>query len=130
MKLEIPVKPLSVNDAYTGRRFKTPEYKQFEIDLCKVVPVGKYDQNYKGDVYIFYVFYLSEYGNSDAANMEKIITDFLVKRDHLNDDRYIRMNAQRKERVPKGMEGIIAYICTSPMEYLLILEKYLVKKPL
>jgi len=30
MKIEIPIKPLTVNKAWQGRRFKTPAYKQYE----------------------------------------------------------------------------------------------------
>ena len=33
MKIVIPIKPLSINAAFQGRRFKTKLYKDFEDDF-------------------------------------------------------------------------------------------------
>ena len=34
----VHIKPLSVNQAWKGRRFKTNDYKQYEKDLMKYLP--------------------------------------------------------------------------------------------
>lgn len=39
--IRIKIKPLSVNDAWKGQRFKTKEYKQYEQDLMFILPKTK-----------------------------------------------------------------------------------------
>ena len=36
--MRIKIKPLSVNDAWQGRRFKTDNYKKYERDLMLILP--------------------------------------------------------------------------------------------
>jgi hypothetical protein len=36
--IELKIKPLSVNNAWQGRRFKTYKYKQFERDVLFTLP--------------------------------------------------------------------------------------------
>ena len=42
------------------------------------------------ELFVKYVLYVKNYRNSDVANLEKILTDLLVKRSYLKDDRYIK----------------------------------------
>lgn len=118
LKLHIPVKPLSVNAAYRGRRFKTTEYEYFESDVSRLLRKGKYDQNDKSDVYVVYVFYISNYKRSDAANFEKVTSDVLVALNHFRDDCHIKANTQVKHECKSGEERIDAYICSDQKEYI------------
>ena len=108
MKIKLDVNPLSVNKAWQGRRFKSPDYKQFEKDVMRMLPISEEVKN-KEEVFVHYVFHINNYGSADTSNMEKTLTDMLVKRGYLLDDRYIRAIYQRKERV-EGMEWIDIHI--------------------
>lgn len=122
MRLEIPVKPISVNRAWrSGPRYRTKEYLQYENDICRLLPLGQYDMKCKEDVYVVYVFYLSNYSASDCSNFEKCLTDILVKRQYLNDDRYIKAAHIIKLRADKGNEKTEAYIVNDKHEFLEII---------
>jgi len=41
--ITIPIKALSVNKAWRGRRFKTNDYKNFETEMLYKLPEMKYD---------------------------------------------------------------------------------------
>lgn len=111
MEIKLNVSPLSVNKAWQGRRFKTDHYKQFEKDVCKLLPASKKIKNQKQEVFVHYVYHLHNYGNTDTANMEKCLTDILVKRGYIFDDRYIRAIYQRKERLdPNVREWVDIHI--------------------
>jgi len=81
---KILVKPLSVNDAWQGRRFKTSEYKQYENDcLWQKIPLVK------GEVEIHYTFHLKRYSTSDVDNFIKPLQDILVKMGAIEDDKKV-----------------------------------------
>lgn len=86
-----------MNRAWQGQRFKSKEYKTFENDVARMLPFSKivYD---KSEVFVHYVYHIKNYGGADTSNLEKTLTDMLVKRGYLLDDRYIRAIYQRKER--------------------------------
>jgi Holliday junction resolvase RusA-like endonuclease len=44
------------------------------------------------------VFFIHNYGNTDAGNLEKPLTDIIDKLDYLDDDRTIKWNNQIKVR--------------------------------
>lgn len=110
MKIELKVNPLSNNKAWKGRRFKSSLYTQFEKDVVKMLPPSN-DPVDKTEMFVHYVYHIKNYGMTDTANMEKVLTDMLVKRGYLLDDRYIRAIYQRKERLKAGEnEWIDIYI--------------------
>lgn len=98
MKLIIPIRALSVNQAWAGKRFKTPKYKQFENDFCKVVPFYK-GEHLEEELFVRYVFYVKNYGLVDVDNLIKQTNDMLCKRGYLKDDRYIKAIYCEKEKV-------------------------------
>lgn len=98
MKIKIPIKPLSINDAHKGRHFKTKQFLKYEIDVCKLLPFCKKKLK-DGEYFIKYVFYIKNYNLSDTGNFEKLITDLLVKRGYLKDDRYIKGLYLEKQKV-------------------------------
>lgn len=89
MKIIIPIKPLSINEAHYGRHIKTKEFLRYEKNVSFLLPVNP-EKVKEGEYFIKYVFYIKNYKNSDTGNLEKLITDLLVKRGYLKDDRYIK----------------------------------------
>lgn len=89
-----------------GRRFKSKDYKSFEADVCKVLPIAQ-NAPQEGELFVSYTFFLSNYGNTDVGNLEKQITDILVARGYIKDDRYIKALLLRKERGEDGIEVVI-----------------------
>ena len=82
---KIEVKPMSVNQVWQGRRFKTQAYKQYEQDCgwfikCPMI---------KGEVKVHYKFYIKHFSISDVDNFIKPIQDILVKNGAIEDDRKI-----------------------------------------
>lgn len=95
MLINIEVKPLSINRAWRGRRFKTPEYTQFEKDCSWYLRNKKM---IKGEVEIDYKFLLKNYKMTDVDNCIKTVTDQIVKAGIIEDDRKIvKLMAQKFE---------------------------------
>lgn len=99
MNIKLKINPLSVNKAWRGRKFKTKAYEIFERDVANSLPFYEGEEITKSEVFVYYIFYVKNYGNADTFNMEKTLSDMLVKRGYLKDDRYIRAGYVRKERV-------------------------------
>lgn len=97
----VNIKPLSVNEAWRGRRFKTDAYQSFEraclymLPNNIVIPVTK-------KLEIHYRFGLSN-KLCDLVNPEKLITDVLCKK-YGFDDRYIQRMVLERVEVEKGQE--------------------------
>ena len=105
--IEIKTKPLSVNDAWRGRRFKSDAYKQYEIGvswmLPKInIPAPPYRVNYE--------FGFSSRG-SDIDNPVKCFQDILVKKYGIKDQDIYELNVKKKI-VKKGSEYIKFEILT------------------
>ena len=97
----IKIKPLSVNDVWKGRRFKTKDYQIYEWELYTllkplVIP--------KSELSIFITFYLSN-RFSDIDNPVKPFLDILQKKYKFNDSQIYEMHIVKKI-VKKGEEGI------------------------
>lgn len=100
----ISIKPLSINEAYKGRRFKTPAHKlycdQVEILLRKKrLPKVKE----KEPIYIIYRFYTSV--AQDYDNNIKCFQDILMKK-LKTDDRYVFGAYIEKIITKRGQEKI------------------------
>ena len=99
-KQTIKIKPLSVNKAWQGRRFKTKAYKSFESEmLLKLKPV-----KISGVDTVKFVFGVSS-RLSDIDNPLKLTLDCLCKKYDF-DDRDIYRLEVTKEIVAKGDEFI------------------------
>ena len=97
----IDVKPLSINQAYRGRRFKTAEYIAYEEEILyklkpMTIPVGRLS--------IYLLFAVSN-TNFDWDNPIKAFVDILQKKHKFNDNRIYR-GIVDKIIVPKGKEYI------------------------
>lgn len=98
---KVHIKPLSVNKAWAGKRFKTPEYKLYEQELLlRLKPMKLPDKPYK----LHLTFGVSNM-QSDWDNPIKPFVDILQKRYGFN-DRDIYQGIVNKVKVKKGEEYI------------------------
>lgn len=97
--VKIDIKPLSVNAAWKGRRFKSEEYKTYEKAVLSVLP----ELNLPKIPYaITFTFAFSNMA-SDFDNPTKLITDLLQKKYKFNDKNIMEAHIYKKV-VPKGEE--------------------------
>lgn len=75
------IKPLSVNEAWQGKRYKTPKYKKYEKDLLLILPKL---QMPKPPYVIIYEFGITS--QSDFDNPIKPLQDILCKKYKFNDN--------------------------------------------
>lgn len=112
----ILLKPLTVNEAWQGRRFKTKKYKAFEDTMLWLLPQSVKVEN-KTPLKITLIYGFSS-KLSDLDNPCKMVLDCLCKKYDF-DDRYIFELIQKKEIVTKGNEFIkfkIEKLCTKRNE--------------
>ena len=87
LTITLNVKPLTINQAWQGRRFSTPAKKDYEAALrfalpkVAVAPAPYYRVEYD--------FHLRSFALSDWDNLVKVTQDCLVKRGIISDDRFI-----------------------------------------
>ena len=99
--MKINIKPLSINQCFQGRRFKTPKYKQYEKELMALLPILSVPN---GLLEVVITFGLSSKLN-DIDNGLKPFIDILQKK-YLFNDRDIYKLIVEKKIVPKGKEFI------------------------
>jgi hypothetical protein len=99
----IPIKPLSVNDAWKGRRFKTDAYKKYEIDVYRLLPAKMHIP--EGDLAFAVEFGFSSKA-SDFDNGIKPFVDILQKKYKFNDNRIKLSIIMVNNDVKKGQEYI------------------------
>lgn len=98
-KITIDIKPISVNECWQGKRFKTPKYKNYERDLLLIMPkIRMPDPPYK-------ITFEFGFSNSlcDWDNPVKPIQDILQKKYGFN-DKDIYEAEVKKVLVKKGQE--------------------------
>ena len=99
---KINIKPLSVNQAWMGRKFKTKFYKDYEIELALKLPKLKINKENKLELNLI-VGYSNR--SSDIDNFLKPFIDVLQKKYLFNDRNIYKLNIV-KEIVKKGSEFI------------------------
>lgn len=99
--IRIDIKPLSVNDAWKGQRFKTDAYKRYERAMLYLLPrITLPEPPYK----VFYEYGLSNV-LADYDNPTKQMQDCLSKKYGFN-DKDIFAAEIRKVIVKKGQEYV------------------------
>lgn len=113
----VNIKPLSVNEAWQGRKFKSPKYKLYEQELLYALPMT--DINWDTlPLEVSLVVGLSNMA-SDVDNVVKPFIDVLQKKYKFN-DKYIFRLIVEKKLVVKGAEFIEFYIKKmTPRHYIL-----------
>jgi len=99
--VHLDVKPLSLNNAYRGRRFKTAELESFKKAVTLLIPRIEVPQ---GKLSVRYVFGVST-KNSDGDNLIKVFQDALAESYGFNDNLIYHWDVTKVD-VPKGMEYI------------------------
>jgi len=97
----IDIKPLSVNKAWKGRRFKTDDYKQYEHDVLWLLPKINIPEP---PFEIRFQFGFSS-KSADWDNPVKLFQDILSKKYGFN-DKLIRRAVVDIEIVKKGKEYV------------------------
>ena len=97
----LSIKPLSVNDAWKGRRYKTDKYRAYEMELLYrlpkiVLPPPPYEVTYR--------FGFSS-ASSDNDNPVKPFQDILSKKYKFN-DKLIKRTIIESDYVKKGQEFV------------------------
>lgn len=83
----IVIKPLSVNNAWQGRRFKTKTYDAFIDEMLLTMPKRAMIE---GICEMRVRIYLKSIIRSDIDNFLKPLLDCIVKKGWIEDDRYIQ----------------------------------------
>jgi Holliday junction resolvase RusA-like endonuclease len=99
---KINEKPLSVNQAWQGKRFKTPVYKEYEKAMLLKMPLKNIEPNQMLRVEFFFGFSNKA---SDLDNPVKLLLDIAQKKYGFNDSNIYELNV-RKCIVKKGEEFI------------------------
>lgn len=100
--MTIEIKPLSVNEAWQGRRFKTPKYKTFEKEMLLKMP--KIDLTGFTKIGLEITFGFSN-SLSDIDNPLKPTLDCIQKKYGINDRNIYELQVS-KEIVKKGNDFI------------------------
>jgi Holliday junction resolvase RusA-like endonuclease len=95
-------KPLSVNQAWQGKRFKTEAYKDYERLILFMLPNAKIDPNQMLRIEFFFGFSNKA---SDLDNPVKLLIDIAQKKYGFNDSNVFELNV-RKCIVKKGEDFI------------------------
>ena len=97
----ILIKPLSVNEVWKGRRYKTKAYQAYETEMLYHLPKIKVPQ---GDFHLTITAGFSN-RNADLDNCAKPFIDILQKKYGFNDNRIYKLSMIKKI-VNKGAEFI------------------------
>lgn len=98
----ISVKPMSVNEAWQGKRYKTRKYKEYERFVCLILPKMKIPD---GELQLNLEFGFSS-KLADFDNPIKPFTDCLQKKYGFNDRQIKRCIINVNNEVKKGSEYI------------------------
>ncbi len=102
IQFRINEKPLSVNEAWQGKRFKTQAYKDYEKSIIFRMPKKSIDKKVMLRVEFFFGF---SNVASDLDNPVKLLLDIAQKKYGFDDKQVFEMNI-RKCIVKKGEEFI------------------------
>lgn len=104
----IGIKPLSVNQVWQGRRFKTKKYKEYEQLMLLALPHIKHQIPSKARLSLKLSVGVSS-KNADLDNVCKPFLDILQKKYGFN-DRYVYNIEMTKYNIEKGKEFIQFWI--------------------
>lgn len=100
----LEIKPLSVNDAWQGKRYKTQKYKKYERDTLLVLPKSLDGVDLSSALHLDICFGFSS-SASDIDNPLKPFIDILQKKYGFDDKKIFRLSIS-KTKVKKGSEFI------------------------
>jgi Holliday junction resolvase RusA-like endonuclease len=98
---KVNIKPLSVNEAYKGRRFSTDTLKKYKQHLSLVLPKKNFP---KGKLSVVYRFGVSSKG-ADGDNLIKAFQDCLSEQYGFNDNKIYKWVVEKVD-TKKGEEFV------------------------
>jgi len=98
---KIDIKPLTANRAWRGRKYKTPEYEQYQKEVFYLLPNIEVPE---GKLEVHYIFGLSS-KNADYDNCIKQFQDILSETYRFNDKQIYKATIEKRD-VKKGEEFI------------------------
>ncbi len=107
--MKVNIKPLSVNRTWQGKRYRTPEYKQYIHDVMYQLETVDIP---RGPLELHIQVGLSN-KQADLDNTAKPFIDILQKKYGFNDSRIYSL-VMLKRIVPKGSEYISFFIHEAP----------------
>ena len=99
--ITLNIKPISVNQAYRGRRFSTPELTAYKQEIGLRLKRGKVP---KGKLAVQYIFGVSSKA-SDADNLVKAFQDAIAEVYGFNDKMIYTLQVEKRD-VKKGKEYV------------------------
>lgn len=105
IKIDLKIKPMSINKAFQGRRFKTKEYIKYSEVVTMMLPKLKFP----APPFKFYIEYGFSNVASDIDNPTKLIIDIMQKKYDFNDKNIFEMKL-KKVKVAKGEEYIKIFV--------------------
>lgn len=103
--MRVEIKPLSVNEVWQGKRFKTVKYKHYERDVMLIL---KPLEVKGGKISLLLRFGLSS-KNADIDNPVKPFLDILQKYYNFNDRQVYKLTIEKVD-VKKGSEFVEFFI--------------------
>jgi len=100
-KICLKIKPLSVNEAWQGKRYKTPAYLRYERNMLLMLPKIK---DIPKEVKLYFEFGFSNI-LADLDNPVKLLLDIMQKKYKFNDADVWELRI-KKTKVKKGFEYI------------------------
>ena len=91
----IQAKPLSVNELWRGRKWKTKKYEAYEKEIASLLPARKTIQ---GKFRICIKFLIQNANRIDLDNMIKPLVDIMQKKGYFIDDRNLTHLTAEKEK--------------------------------
>jgi Holliday junction resolvase RusA-like endonuclease len=99
--IKLDIKALSVNQAFQGRRFKTPKYNKYIDEVLSILPNLKLNK----ETYTINIEFGLSSKLNDIDNGLKPFIDCLVKKYNFDDRQIYELNV-KKVIVKKGLEYI------------------------
>jgi Holliday junction resolvase RusA-like endonuclease len=94
---KVDLAPITVNKAWQGRRYKTPEYKAWRQAAFVKIKALKLEK-IEGWVEVHINSYLTHFAITDESNLLKAIFDALVDAEVIEDDRFIKRHTSEKHK--------------------------------
>lgn len=95
--IRLDLKPLSVNRAWQGRRYKTPEYASWSDSAAWILKANRLE-TLEGPVSLTVRWFMKTAEMSDIDNPLKVLLDAIVRAGLIKDDRQIfKLTVEKKK---------------------------------
>lgn len=101
----LPIKAMSINECFQGRRYKTKKYDKFIADMLRIMPKEK---PMDGLLEVELIFGVRSLFRGDVDNLIKPVLDCLTKRGWIADDRYVM--SVKATKVKAKQESISVFV--------------------